>query len=348
MTPIPSPTTPLTGPEIWTGAEIQNDASWILHLDDQMVDELDRIVVDAESEGLSIPFGADRVRLDACRNLLDAAVDQLDSGPGLALLRGLPRHRYSQAQCELIYWALGSHLGRPVSQNSKGHVMGHVRDLGLSMSDPTVRSYQTNSKLDYHADQLPVDVLGLFCLETAMTGGRSMIVSAMQIHNVVLAERPDLLAVLYQPFNLDWRGEEPEGEQPWYSQPMFSEADGKVSSRFTSLAYFRSVSRYGDELAMTPEQDEALDFVQSVANRPGMALSMSFQPGDIQLLNNHVILHARESYTDHPEPERRRHLLRMWIAYPEGQGRPLSPLLSHRYRFVRMGGIPAKAQGPAT
>lgn len=335
-------TSPVSGPDVWTGAEIQDGDSWVLNLDAEMIDELDRLMSLADTEQLSIPFDADRLPLDACAPLLADAVKLLDRGPGLALLRGLPRDRFTQNQCELIYWAFGVHLGTPVSQNSKGHVMGHVRDLGLSMSDPTVRSYQTNAKLDYHADQLPVDVLGLLCLATAKEGGQSKIVSATKIHNIVLEERPDLLAVLYQPFNLDWRGEEPLGEQPWYSQPMFSEAEGKVSSRFTSLAYFRSVTRYGSDLAMTAEQDEALEFVQAVANRPEMALSMSFQPGDIQLLNNHVMLHARESYLDHAEPERRRHLLRMWIAYPDGLGRPLSPLLAERSRYVRAGGIPAK------
>ncbi|MGI9595161.1 MAG: TauD/TfdA family dioxygenase, partial [Acidimicrobiales bacterium] len=328
----------------WTGERIQTDDSWVLHLTEEMKAEVDWLVETAAKRSLTIPFDRADLPLQACAELLAEARDLLDNGQGLALLRGLPRHRYSKEQCEIIYWALGIQLGTPVSQNSKGHVMGHVRDLGLSMSDPSVRSYQTNSKLDFHADQLPVDVLGLLCLETAAEGGASKIVSAMEVHNVVLRERPDLLAVLYRPFNLDWRGEEPEGEQPWYSLPMFSSADGLVTSRFTSLAYFRSVVRYGPELAMAPEQDEALEFVQSVANRPGMALSMDFQPGDIQLLNNHVMLHARDSYTDHPEPERRRHLLRMWIAYRPGTGRPLSPLLAERYRYVTMGGIPAKKQ----
>lgn len=332
----------VTGADVWTGEQMQHDNSWILHFDDGMLAEIDHIANEATERNITIPFGAADLPLNACTALLAEARELIDHGPGLALLRGIPRDRYTQEQCEKIYWALSVHLGTPVSQNSKGHIMGHVTDLGLSMSDPSVRSYQTNAKLDYHGDQLPVDILGLFCLHPANEGGQSMIVSAMTVHNIIRDERPDLLEELYGIFNLDWRGEEPEGEQPWYSQPMFSEAEGKVSARFTTLAYFHSIVRYGDELALTPAQDEALVFTQSVANRPEMALSMTFQPGDIQLLNNMTMLHARESYTDHPEPERRRHLLRVWIAYPEGTGRPLSPLLADRYRYVRMGGIPQK------
>ncbi|MGI9607182.1 MAG: TauD/TfdA family dioxygenase [Acidimicrobiales bacterium] len=333
---------PVTGPDVWRGDELQDDTSWILHFDDTMLTEIDELIGRATSLDLTIPFDAEQLPFDVCAPLFAQARSLIDDGPGFALLRGIPRHRYTQEQCEILYWALGVHYGTPVSQNSKGHIMGHVRDLGLSMTNPDVRSYQTNSKLDYHADQLPVDVLGLFCLETAMQGGESKIVSAMEVHNVVQGERPDLLEVLYGHFNIDWRGEQPDGEQPWYTQPMYSEAGGKVSTRFTTLAYFHSVVRYGDELAPSDEQIEALEFVQDIANRPGMALSMDFQPGDIQLLNNMSMLHARESYIDHPDPERQRHLLRMWVAYPQGEGRQLSPLLDHRYRYVLMGGIPAK------
>lgn len=338
MTDLPE----VVGPSVWRGDDVQHDRSWILDVEPAMIAEIDVRLADAATTGLTVPFDADRFRLDTCRPLLDDVVGLLRNGPGMAVVRGLPREQYTTAQCELIYWAFGVHLGTPVSQNSQGHRIGQVRDQGLTLSDPNVRVYQTNAKLDYHADQLPVDVLGLFCLRTAKQGGASKIVSATAIHNVVRAERPDLLAVLYEPFNLDWRGEEPAGEQPWYQLPMFSWADGKIASRFTSLAYFRSVDRHGDALALRPEQAEALDFVQEIANRPGMAVSMAFQEGDMQFLNNHVMLHAREAFDDHDDPDLKRHLLRMWIAYPPALRQPLSPLLADRYRYVEMGGIPAK------
>ena len=180
------------------------------------------------------------------------------------------------------------------------------------------------------------------CLRTAKAGGASFLVSALTVHNVLLKERPDLLETLYQPFNLDWRGENPEGEKPWYSCPMFSYHDGKVTSRITSRAFFESVSRWGDELAMSDKQREALDAVQEISGRPELRLAMDFKEGDMQFVNNHTVLHARESYEDYPEEKRKRHLLRMWISAPEGKRRELSPLLADRYRFVEMGGIPKK------
>jgi hypothetical protein len=45
---------------------------------------------------------------------------------------------------------------------------------------------------------------------------------------------------------------------------------------------------------------------------------MQFRPGDIQVLSNHFILHSRTAYEDWPELERRRHLLRLWLACEDG------------------------------
>ena len=326
---------------VWRGQDIEDDPSWVIHLQPEMVDELAELVESTPS--VAVPFEQADFAFDRCRDVVDGIVSSLSDGLGLALVRGLPRQRFTDEECAKIYWAFGVHLGTPVRQNSAGDRLGHVRDTGKSVTDPNVRVYQTNMKLDFHADQLPVDVLGLFCLRTAMRGGASKIVSASSIHNTVADERPDLLEVLYEPFNVDWRGEEADGDQPWYQMPMFSVAGGKLASRFASLAYFHSVSRFGDHLAMRAEQVEALEYVQEVANRPGMALSMMFEEGDMQFLNNHVMLHAREAFEDHPDPSRRRHLLRMWISYRPEHRQALSPLLAERYRYVEQGGMPVRS-----
>jgi len=153
-------------------------------------------------------------------------------------VRGIPRDRYTDTDCELVYWGIGSHLGTPVSQNARGHLLGHVRDEGRIQADPNARAYQTNERMDFHTDMLPVDVLGQFCLRTARRGGASKLTSALTIHNVLRAERPDLLEALYETFHIDWRGEEPEGEAPFFSLPMFSACDGRVTARINSLPYY--------------------------------------------------------------------------------------------------------------
>jgi hypothetical protein len=335
--------TPLAGPSAWVGPEIQDDTDWIVQLDDAAIADLDAALRGVQDKGLGIPFDKSDFPLPSMVGLLARIPDELENGRCMVLVRGVPRHRYSVQECELIYWGIAVNLGTPISQNTRGHLLGHVRDEGKSFDDPTVRGYQTSAKMDFHADQLPVDILGLFCVRTAKAGGESALVAADTVHNVILAERPDLLEVLYQPFNLDWRGEEPPGEEGWYTSPMFSYAGGKVTSRVTSRQYFKTVTRFGDHLALSDVQREALDFVQEVCNRPELRLSMRFQEGDMQFINNHAILHARTEFEDFEEEDLKRHLLRIWVAFPPERRRTLAPQLAARYRVVEMGGIPARA-----
>jgi hypothetical protein len=332
----------ITGPDAWIGLEIQDDDAWIHRVDAAAVKEIDAALAHAKRVGAKIPFAVDAFPLPRFSAELDRILEEIENGRGFTLVRGIPRDRYTDEECELIYWGLGAHLGNPVSQNARGHLLGHVRDEGRIQADPNARAYQTNERMDFHTDMLPIDVLGLFCLRTARSGGASKLVSALTLHNVLRDERPDLLEALYGTFHVDWRGEEPAGEKPWFTLPMFSERDGRVTTRINSLPYYDSAARHGEQYRPTAAQREALEKVQEIANRPELMLSMDFQAGDIQLINNHILLHAREGYEDYPEPGRERHLLRMWIAVDDERRRPLSDALAERYEWVRRGGIPVK------
>jgi len=334
----------ITGAGAWIGCDIQDDRSWIVELDAGAIAEVDAALDQVKRTGLQIPYPADAFPLPRVKANLEAIRDELENGRGFVLIRGLPRERYTDAECELVYWGLIAHLGTPVSQNARGHLLGHVRDEGRVKSDPNARLYQTRERMDFHTDVLPVDLLGLFCLRGAKSGGESKLVSALTIHNVLLDERPDLLEALYGMFHLDWRGEEPQGEQPFFTIPMFSERSGRVTARLVSILYYKSAARFGEQYAPTPIQLEALEKVQEIANRPELMLSMDFQEGDIQLLNNHTTLHARTGFEDYDEPGRQRHLLRMWIAVPDAYRRPLADTLADRYGWVQRGGIPMARQ----
>jgi hypothetical protein len=326
----------------WVGPDIQASNEWLLHLNEEELLEIDIALKKLKEANIKIPFTANDFKLPTLSKRIHSLYDILENQLGFALIRGVDREKYSDDDCELIYWGVGIHLGTPVSQNTRGHLLGHVTDEGKSISDPTTRMYQTKLKMDFHSDQLPVDVVGLFCQRKAKRGGASFLVSALTIHNVLTQERPDLVEVLHQPFNLDWRGENPEGEKPWYTCPMFSFHDGKLTSRITSRAFFESVTRHGEDLALSENQREALDVVQEISERESLRLSMGFREGDIQFINNHQILHAREDYEDYDDPKLRRHLLRMWLSFPKEYRRNLSPELMERYAFVEAGGIPKK------
>lgn len=330
----------ITTPDAWVGPDIQNDDRWLYLLNDTEIAEIDSALQTVKAAGLEIPFAADAFPIPEFKPRLDELISRVTDGLGVILIRGIPRERYTNEECALIYWGLGAHTGRPVSQNSRGHLLGQVTDEGKTLADPNARGYQTKNRLDFHCDQLPVDLLGLFCLRGAKSGGTSYLVSAPAVHNVMFEERPDLLDVLYAPFHVDWRGDHPEGEQPWYDVPMLTAHKGRIAARVTNRSFMESVSRYGEELTLSEPQREALDVFQEISNREELRLQMEFQEGDMQFINNHSILHARQAYEDYEEPERKRRLLRMWIGMTDHRRRLLAPILADRYRYVETGGIP--------
>jgi hypothetical protein len=257
---------------------------------------------------------------------------ELSQGRGFALLQGLPVERYSQPQAAAIFCGLGSHLGRARSQNAQGHVLGHVRDLGLSSRNPNVRIYQTNERQTFHTDS--ADVVGLLCLKTARHGGDSLLVSSTSIYNAMLATRPDLLALLMQPIATDRRGEVPPGELPYFLIPVFNWHEGHLTAIY-QRQYIDSAQRFPDAPRLTPAHVDALDMFDQLANSPELSFSMRLAPGDMQFVYNHTLLHDRTGFEDWPDDVAKRHLLRLWLALP--QDRPLPPVFASRYGTVAVG-----------
>ena len=180
-------------PGAWIGPRIQNDGSWIYAFDAQALAEIDAALEHVKRLGVRIPFAAESFPLPHFSTEIKKILHDVEHGQGFKLLRGIPRDRYSDEDCERIYWGLGVHFGKPISQNARGHLLGHVRDEGRTQADPNARAYQTSQRMDFHTDMLPMDLLGLFCLRTAKRGGASKLTSALTIHNVLREERPDLL-----------------------------------------------------------------------------------------------------------------------------------------------------------
>jgi hypothetical protein len=209
---------------------------------------------------------------------------------------------------------MGAHMGTVPAQNMMGERLGHVRAVGGDWDQNfNIRGYQSSAHLPYHSDK--GDVAGLLCLEVAKSGGLSCIASSVAVHNEILRTRPDLLWVLYEPFHIDHRGEEPDGHEPFYAAPVFAAHQGRFFARF-GQKYVESAQRFAQVPRLTDAQTEALDLFRDLALSDEFRLDMEFQRGDIQLLNNHLIVHSRTGYEDHKEPERRRHLVRMLLLTP--------------------------------
>ena len=232
----------------------------------------------------------------------------------------------------MAFLAIGVHLGNLRMQNAQGHLLGHVRDLGRSSEDPNTRIYQTLERQTHHTDSC--DVVALMCLQKAKSGGLSSLVSSTTIFNEMRRRRPDLLKVLMEPIETDRRGEVPEGGKPYFSIPVFNYYDGLVSAIY-QRQYIESARRFPGVPPLTPQQIEALNLLDQLANDPSLNLTMEFEPGDIQLVHNHTILHDRTAFEDYPEPERKRHLLRLWLA-PAG-ARPLPAVFAERFGSIKPG-----------
>lgn len=252
--------------------------------------------------------------------------ETLDRGRGFVVIRGLPLERFDIEDTRRLYAGLGVQLGAILRQTVRGDVLYSVRDEGYSMQTdygPGVRRSKTNSAFDFHTDSpsrvagCTPDVIGLLVLRTAKTGGESALVSGYTVHNIIRRERPDVLTRLYQPFWTDRRAELPEGEDPVLPVPVFS-YEQQLIVRYMRF-YIAKAHEWRNE-PQPPEDIEALDFLDEVMRRPGVAAMIAPEPGDLQLVNNRFLLHSRAAYRDHPEPDLKRHYIRMWLAKEEGVG----------------------------
>ena len=263
---------------------------------------------------------------------LEKLKEKLINGLGFEVIRGLPVANYSQKFAATIFCGVGAHLGSARSQNAAGHILGHVRDIGADANNPNTRIYQTSERQTFHTDSS--DVVGLLCIREAMEGGKSLLVSTATIYNEMLRTRPDLAAVMFDPIATDRRGEVPEGEKPYLEIPVLSWHAGFLTG-FYQRQYIDSAQRFPDAPRLTPAHVQAFDLFDTLANDPILHFGMQLQPGDMQFVYNHALLHDRTAFRDWPGASQKRHLLRLWLSM-EGD-RPLPDCFKQRYGSIEIG-----------
>jgi hypothetical protein len=331
--PVDLPPEQLT-PAAWYGPAMAARSDWSMTLTAAELAEIETAVNaflnrEAEIAGMTV---ADFPLPALGPKLKQRVRSEVLDGRGFLLLRGLPVERWGLSASAAAFFGLGAHLGSARSQNAKGHVLGHVRDLGLDPSDPNVRIYQTRARQSFHTDSC--DVVALLCLQTARSGGLSALVSSTTIFNEMRRRRPELLKLLFELIATDRRGEVAEGQKPYFEIPVFSWHQGFLTAIY-QRQYIDSAQRFADAPRLTPAHIEALDLFDALANDPSLHMFMEFRPGDVQFVHNHTLLHDRTGFVDWPEPERRRHLLRLWLA-AEG-ARPLPEVFAQRYGTLTIG-----------
>ena len=318
-----------TGPSVWQGNELLDDRSWIIPWSESDIAEIEcALQVAQKNHDDWRDLARDDFPLPTVAAKLARATIDLEDGLGVVKLTELPIENYTLTELQFIWMGLGVHLGQPRFQDRNGQLMREIRDEGEGVGarhgqydssgnnflSSTARTY-SNGELRFHTDR--VDVVGLLSVRQARTGGSSKIASTQAVHNALLERRPDLLALLYQNIYRSRLGEELGGEEMVYPLPVFAVCDGKFTSHF-SRTFIEAGQLLPGTPRMTDEQWQALDLLASVSEE--LCYQMTLDPGEIQLLNNHIIYHARDAFEDVQGEER--FLLRLWLSMPNSRALP--------------------------
>jgi len=309
---------PANDPAAWTATEVGGKAGLTRTLDAGELAAIDRFLADfAERAPTSITRA--EVTDPALRRIAADVDEAIMNGRGAIVLSGFDMGTHSQTDYERLYWAIGVQLGTPVVQSYRQDLIGYVQK---EEHNPTGRGYLMDVELRPHTDFH--EVMSLASVRNAPEGGESGVVSSLGVHDVILAERPDLLPALYEGFYHASGAETVSAEKV----PIFARVDGKLSCYFHGLFVHKAAKILGVELP--PTLKEAMEFMSSVTLRPDVRAFFMLEPGEMLFWNNFTALHSRETF--HDAPEQKRLLLRLWVH--ADHGRPMPDVFRERARTM--------------
>lgn len=303
-------------PRAWTAASIDRPSSWYYPLPETCWAAFEEIKRNRPNAPVTEVQLSDTQR-QRCAEALQPVRKALESGRGFAIVEGPATKRLSAGEAQLLYWIVGQSLGRPFAQNVQGTLLYDVRDTGQDLTKGA-RFSVTNYESSFHTDNSfgaeVLDYVGLLCLQTAKAGGKSQALSGITVTHELAARRPDVLATLSQPFHVDRRGGIREGEAPTIEFPILQANGRELLVRYLRYWIEAGHDRVGQPLSAA--QRTALDTLDEFLRRPDRRVEFDLKPGDMYFINNRWILHNRTAFEDHPELERRRHLVRLWLQAP--------------------------------
>jgi alpha-ketoglutarate-dependent taurine dioxygenase len=305
----------ITDRRAWIGAQL-TPADWTVKLPAEALAELRAVLAELRSSPVEM-FLLDPAdyALDACRATMARVRAQLRDGIMFAVLDRLPLEEMSRDEASRLYWLLSGMIARPVAQKLNGTMLYDVRDTGAKLAPGSgIRPTVTNVDLTYHNDNsyndTPPDYVCLLCLQKAREGGISRVVSVYSVHNALREQFSELLPRLYRPVFYDRHAEHFEGEDRVFAAPVL-EYTHQLNTRLALSEIYAGYALRGEK--MDAETEAALQAVKSVFDRPDLRAELDFQPGQIQYVNNRTTGHARTEFFDFPDPERKRHLVRIWL-----------------------------------
>jgi alpha-ketoglutarate-dependent taurine dioxygenase len=305
----------VAGRRAWTRDTI-SPADWTVRLTPECLTELRAVLAEQRRSPLPLfLLSPADFELHACRALMDRVREVLRDGVMFAVVDRLPLEEMTRDEATSVYWLLSSLLARPVAQKLNGQMLFDVRDTGAKLKPGSgIRPTVTNVDLTFHNDnsynETPPEVVALLCLQTALEGGVSRVMSVYTAHNALLAEHRAILPRLYRPFWYDRHAEHEPGDETVFAAPVFEYGD-RLHARLAVSEIKAGYALHGQ--GMDEETAAALEAVQSVFARPELRAELDFHPGQIQYVNNRGTGHARTDFVDGAAPEKKRHLVRLWL-----------------------------------
>ena len=303
------------GDMAWRAADLAPDAG-VIKLNPDALAELDAAATILKANQLPVEsLDVADFAMPACQSAMSAARQQLDTGLGFAII-----DRLDVADREIatkLYWLLMGMTAPLVAQKHDGTMVYDVVDTGLvAEAGNGVRASKTRNHQGFHTDNsfnVPPDYVALFCLQAAKEGGLSGLVSFQTVYNRLRQDLPDdVMARMFEPFWFDRQFEHAPDDDPLTVKPAFApHPDGGIG-----IAFSPRLVRQGAEvkgIKMDDRAEQALAAIAQITEDPDLGLTLTFEPGQIQIVNNKRIGHRRTGFTDWPEAERRRHLVRLWM-----------------------------------
>ena len=298
----------------WNPDQLKEKKDWIFEINKEASDYIaENIKKVFEPKKDLFDYSRDEFDLGPILENVSNAAKKAYYGYGLSLIKGLPRNTLNNQEFKLLIWAIGLHLGVARPQGMFSQYISEVKATGMNYRSDAGRGYNSNAKLDFHTDGC--DLVGLACYNKAMEGGQSLIASSVTAWQLLLSERPDLAEVALENFYFSHNEEQIPGECPYYVQPLFDFAKGHLFGKW-NWNRVRTAQKMDDIPKLSLIQLECINFLEEILRRPDVLFTSWFEPGDLQFINNHVILHSRTGFKDFEEIERKRLLIRIWIAPP--------------------------------
>jgi hypothetical protein len=303
-------------PAAWTHDSFKSAADFTITLTDQDREELRAAVVAierGERPGRIEIQTQEHFPFPKLGPKLARALDAVRSGRGFVVLRGLPTGGFTLDRFEAAVWGIGAHFGRALSQNAQGELIGHVVDA--THEDPTPRMYRSAQELGPHSDITAM--IALACWHTSVIGGVTVLTSGITVHDEIKRRAPELLAPLYRGFHYHRLGEEGPNETPItpHRIPVFGVVDDVLSCRYQRVGI--AAGEHGLGHTLSDSELAALNLFDQVARAPENRVAFQLERGDMLVINNYTVLHARTRFTNPPEAALKRHLVRLWLDAPD-------------------------------